>query len=68
MINFSDVFMMKSRKRAISETIWEKKLERLIGIILTNTKDWEKGRLHQKNGTVNQAKDTENINDEDLIC
>lgn len=60
--------MMKSRKRAISETISEKKLERLIGIILTNSKDWEKGRLHQKNGTVNRTRDTENINDEELMC
>lgn len=43
-----EVFMKKSINGAIQETVSEKILERLIESILTNSKDWEKGRSHTK--------------------
>lgn len=54
--------MIKSRKGEIPETITEKLIEKLIGAILTNSKDWEKGRMHKKTNIVKQVKD--NINDD----
>ncbi|CAL1671739.1 unnamed protein product [Lasius platythorax] len=59
-----EVFMIKSRKGAIPETVTEKLLVKLIGAILTNSKDWEKGRLH-KGTAIQQTKDEENANDDD---
>lgn len=52
--------MMKSRKSAIPETLTEKSLDKLIGAILTNSKDWEKARVHKKIA-MKQAEDKENM-------
>ncbi|XP_028044694.1 uncharacterized protein LOC105833247 isoform X2 [Monomorium pharaonis] len=56
-----EVFMMKSKKGAIPETLTEKLLDKLIGAILTNSKDWEKARKHKK--IAAKVEDKENISD-----
>jgi len=52
-----------SKRKNIQETFSEKTLEKLIGVILTNSKDWEKGRLQKKN--IDIVEENENEGDEE---
>jgi len=48
-----------SKRKNIQETFSEEILEKLIGVILTNSKDWEKGRLQNKNIDIVEENETE---------
>ncbi|KAL0115664.1 hypothetical protein PUN28_010883 [Cardiocondyla obscurior] len=49
----TDVFRMQNKTDA--KMISEKEIDRLIGAVLTNSKDWEKGRLHTKNNNIHET-------------
>jgi len=48
-----------SKRKNIQETFSERILEKLIGVILTNSKDWEKERLQKKNINIVEENETE---------
>lgn len=58
---------MKSRQGAIPETVTEKSLEKVIGTILTNSKDWEKGRIHKITENI-LTETNENVNKDDDLA
>ncbi|KAL0101889.1 hypothetical protein PUN28_018441 [Cardiocondyla obscurior] len=53
MENFVDVFRMQNKTDV--KMIYEKEIDRLIGAVLTNSKDWEKERLHTKNNNIHET-------------
>lgn len=58
-----EVFKAKNTSGALQENMSEKTLDKLMGVILTNSKDWEKGRVKKTIVTTveEQEDDEENV-------
>lgn len=64
-----EVVMTKSTHGKLQQIISEKTLDKLIGVILTNSKDWKKGRSTKNTNNVTEnIEETEHAEGEENMC